>query len=186
MVLEAALEELASKGPAAVSLREIARRAGVSHAAPAHHFQDKAGVLGAVAADGYRRLAETTAEALASGGGVPAVGLAYVRFALANRPHFEVMFRPELYRPDEPEVSAARDAATEILFDTVRDALGEDATEEDVWGGAVAAWSFTHGFATLWLEHNFYPELGEDGEAAALLALRSVPLLVDAGAFPRR
>jgi AcrR family transcriptional regulator len=186
VVLEAAVEEIDAKGAAAVSLREIARRAGVSHAAPAHHFHDKAGVLSAVAAEGYRRLAAATGEAQAAGGDMTTVGLAYVRFAFANRAHFEVMFRPELYRPDEPEVAAAREEATQVLFDSVRGALGEGASEEDVWGGVVAAWSFTHGFATLWLEHNFYAELGDDGEAVALLAARSVSLLADAGAFPRR
>jgi AcrR family transcriptional regulator len=56
-LLEAAVQAIAEVGPAAVSLRDLARRVGVSHAAPAHHFGDKAGLLTAVAADGFRRLA---------------------------------------------------------------------------------------------------------------------------------
>lgn len=57
-LLEAAAAEIAEVGPSAISLRSIARRAGVSHAAPAHHFGDRAGLLAAVAADGFRRLNE--------------------------------------------------------------------------------------------------------------------------------
>src|SRR4030095_14934141 len=62
-LLEAAVQAIAEAGAAAVSLRELARRAGVSHAAPAHHFGDKAGLLTAVAADGFRRLAATLGDA---------------------------------------------------------------------------------------------------------------------------
>ena len=58
-LLEAALQAIVEVGPAAVSLRDLARRTGVSHAAPAHHFGDKAGLLTAVATDGFRRLAAT-------------------------------------------------------------------------------------------------------------------------------
>src|ERR671931_485088 len=57
VLLDTATQAIAEAGPAAVSLRDLARRAGVSHAAPAHHFGDKAGLLSAVAADGFRRLA---------------------------------------------------------------------------------------------------------------------------------
>src|SRR6266536_5182875 len=56
-LLVAAVEVIEESGPAALSLRDLARRAGVSHAAPQHHFGDKAGLLTAVAAEGYRRLA---------------------------------------------------------------------------------------------------------------------------------
>jgi AcrR family transcriptional regulator len=182
-VLDGALAEIEANGPASLSMREIARRAGVSHAAPAHHFGDKAGVLSAIAAEGYRLLAEATGRALEESGAMPVVGRAYVRFALAHRAHFEVMFRPELYRPDDPDVTEARDAAADVIFRTVRQVLGPGAAEEDVWGGVAAAWSFTHGFATLWLDRNFYEELGRDPDAVAALAMGAARKLVQAGAF---
>ena len=162
-VLRGAVEEIEANGPSAVSLRAVARRAGVSHAAPAHHFGDKAGVLSALAEEGYRGLAETTAEALDRTGDLLEVGIAYVRFALDHRAHFEVMFRPELYRRDDPGVAAARDAAAEVLFRAVRDALGPDAAEDDVLGGVLAAWS-----------------LGDDPEAAARRAALAFVRIVQA------
>src|SRR5689334_25241030 len=92
-ILSAALDVIATDGPTALSLRDLARRAGVSHAAPAHHFKDKAGLLTAIAIDGYERLAV----ALEAGSSLLELGAAYVRFALDHPAHFEVMFSPDLY-----------------------------------------------------------------------------------------
>src|SRR3954471_14192155 len=111
-VLAAGAEAIGGSGPAALSLRELARRAGVSHAAPAHHFGDKAGLLTAVAAEGYALFADALE---AAGDDFHDVGLAYIRFAVDHRAHFEVMFRPELYRAGDPEVAAARSRADRIL-----------------------------------------------------------------------
>jgi AcrR family transcriptional regulator len=181
-VLDGALTAIAADGPATLSLRDVARRAGVSHAAPAHHFGDKAGVLTAIAAEGYTLLAAALRNALADGDDLMQGGIAYIRFALEHRAHFEVMFRPELYRPDDQAVVAARQAAAEIMFGAVGDILGE-AGEEEVWGGVLAVWSFTHGFATLMLDSNFDPERGDDVEAAVHTAGAAVMRLADAGAF---
>src|SRR5215212_10166673 len=114
-LLKAALQAIAEVGPAAVSLRDLARRTGVSHAAPAHHFGDKAGLLTAVATDGFRRLAATLRDTYEATGSFLEVGVAYVGFAVTHRAHFEVMFRPELYHPDDPELVRARDAARALL-----------------------------------------------------------------------
>lgn len=62
-LLTAALDAIAQEGPDALSLRDLARRAGVSHAAPAHHFKDRTGLLTAVAAEGYALFADALAEA---------------------------------------------------------------------------------------------------------------------------
>ena len=161
-LLDAAVEAIAEVGPAAVSLRDLARRAGVSHAAPAYHFGDKAGLLTAVAADGFRRLAATLREAYEATGSFLEVGVAYVGFAVTHRAHFEVMFRPELYHTDDPELVRARDAARALLYPPAAEAANEGGAD-DV-RAAVAAWSLVHGLATLWLNQNLPPQLGDDPE----------------------
>ena len=161
-LLEAAVEAIAEVGPAAISLRDLARRARVSHAAPAHHFGDKAGLLTAVATDGFRRLAASLGETYRATGSFLEVGVAYFRFAVTHRAHFEVMFRPELYRTDDPELVRARDAARALLYPPAAEAANEGGAD-DV-RAAVAAWSLVHGMATLWLNQNLPPQLGDDPE----------------------
>jgi AcrR family transcriptional regulator len=160
-LLEAAVEAIGEVGPAAISLRDLARRARVSHAAPAHHFGDKAGLLTAVATDGFRRLAASLGETYRTTGSFLEVGVAYFRFAVTHRAHFEVMFRPELYRTDDPALVQARDAARSFLYPAAADLAGGDG---DGLGAAVAAWSLVHGLATLWLNRNLPPQLGDDPE----------------------
>ena len=162
-LLDAAVEAIAEVGPAAVSLRDLARRTGVSHAAPAHHFGDKAGLLTAVAADGFRRLATTLRDTYQATGSFLEVGVAYVGFAVTHRAHFEVMFRPELYRTDDPELVRAREQARALLYPPAAEFTNSADGGDDVRAG-LAAWSLVHGLATLWLNHNLPPELGDDPE----------------------
>jgi AcrR family transcriptional regulator len=164
-LLEAAVQAIAEVGPAAVSLRDLARRTGVSHAAPTHHFGDKAGLLTAVAADGFRRLAVTLRETFEATGSFLEVGVAYVRFAVTHRAHFEVMFRPELYRTEDPELVRARDAARALLYPPAAEAANPGGGD-DLRAG-IAAWSLVHGLATLWLGQNLPPQLGDDPEQIA-------------------
>ena len=165
-VLTAALAVLGESGPAQLSLRDLARRAGVSHAAPAHHFGDKAGLLTAVAAQGYHLLADTLTAAQQSSADFLEVGVAYVRFAVDHRAHFEVMFRPDLYHPDDPEVAAARQRAADALYGGVG-SVAATGRGPDIPLAGVAAWSLVHGFATLWLNHALPSTLGDDPETAA-------------------
>jgi hypothetical protein len=88
--------------------------------------------------------------------------VAYVGFAVTHRAHFEVMFRPELYHTDDPELVRARDAARALLYPPV--AEGANRPDGDDVRAAVAAWSLVHGLATLWLNHNLPPQLGDDPE----------------------
>ena len=165
-VLTAAIAVLGESGPTQLSLRDLARRAGVSHAAPAHHFGDKAGLLTAVAAQGYQLLADTLTAARQRSADFLEVGVAYVRFAVDHRAHFEVMFRPDLYHPDDPEVATARQRAADALYRGVR-SVAATGRGPDIPLAGVAAWSLVHGFATLWLNHALPAGLGDDPETAA-------------------
>ncbi|MGK5557863.1 TetR/AcrR family transcriptional regulator [Actinomadura kijaniata] len=160
VIIDAAVEAIGESGIAGWSLRELARRAGVSHAAPAHHFGDKAGLLTAVAAEGYTLFADALE---AAGDDFLDVGAAYVRFATRHRAHFEVIFQPGLYRADDPEVDAARARAAGILergARTVARSRADDATAR------IAAWSVVHGFATLWQSGALPQRLGDSPEEA--------------------
>ena len=156
-LLRAAVETITEAGAAAMSLREVARRAGVTHAAAAYHFGDKAGLFTAIAAEGYRELGEALREAAEARRGFLEMGVAYVRFAVSHRAHFEVMYRPELYHPDDPEVSRARAGTAALLYGTATPDAGQLAA-------GVAAWSLVHGIATLWLNGSLPPQLGHDPE----------------------
>ncbi|MDO9407971.1 TetR/AcrR family transcriptional regulator [Patulibacter sp.] len=155
-LLRAAEDEIAEVGLAALSLRAIARRAGVSHQTPGHIFRDRAGLFTAVAQTGYDALAE----ALQAGhDGVPGddaparltgVGVAYVRFALERGALFAILTRPELSNLDDPGLAASRARPFRVLHDAVEDAVAGG------WGGgaepralALLCWSTVHGLATL-------------------------------------
>ncbi|MDT5044811.1 MAG: hypothetical protein QOG75_664 [Mycobacterium sp.] len=103
-------------GAAGVSMREIARRAGVTHAALAYQFGDKAGLFTAVATEGFRLAAAAIGPAATGPEGFLHGGMAYVMFALTHPGHYEVMFRPDLYGDDDPNLIEARNAAFAILY----------------------------------------------------------------------
>jgi AcrR family transcriptional regulator len=158
--IEAAIEEVQAVGAAGVRMREIARRAGVSHAALAYQFGDKAGLFTAIATEGFRLATDAIQPAANGPDGFLRGGTAYVMFALAHPAHYEVMFRPDLYRTDDPELTAARDAAFDLLYGSARAAVGDD--DADVTGLVVAGWSLSHGLATLWLTNNLKGRVAED------------------------
>lgn len=153
-VLAAAVAVISEDGIAAVTLRELARRAGVSHAAPAHHFGDKRGLFTAIAVEGYHLLADALASVRPDRlSGLAEQGIAYVEFASAHPAHFEVMFRPDLLDPHDPPLVAARAHSRQALRDGVDD-LPPERRPVDVEDAALAAWSLAHGFASLRLSGN--------------------------------
>ncbi len=182
--MDGALAAIAEQGPAALSLRDVARRAGVSHAAPAHHFGDKAGVLTAIATEGFELLTAATRAATEQTGSLIEGGIAYIRFALEHPAHYEVMFRPDLYDPDDERLIKVRDAGADVLSDAVRRSLGPDADEQDVLSGLIASWSFAHGFANLWSAGNIQALVDSDPEELARRAANASVQLVNAGAQP--
>lgn len=174
-LLRAAEEAITERGVAALSLRDLARRAGVSHAAPTHHFGDKAGLLTAFATSGFEQLARVLATSRLASNSFVELGVTYIRFATTRRALFEVMFRTDLYHADDPELLAARAQAADALYAAVSDLPGglraadtaadgparparpgtAEAAPPDVRRAGLAAWSMAHGFATLWLTGAF-------------------------------
>ena len=171
-------------GPAHVSLRELARRAGVSHTAPAHHFGDKTGLLTAIAVEGYLLLADRLTDAMERTGSFLEVGVAYVEFAVGHRAHFEVMFRPELYDANHDDVRAARQKSGAALYGGVRTVAGA-ATRHDDRTGGLAAWSIVHGFASLWITGALPPGLSADPAAATRQVAGVLFSHPETGAGPR-
>src|SRR6201998_2380703 len=108
VILTEAARLVAERGADGVSLRELARSAGVSHAAPAHHFTDKRGVITALASEGFQLLTEALAEAR---GHFADAALAYVRFAIEHPGHYQVMFNKSLLDAADTELAAAEAAA---------------------------------------------------------------------------
>jgi AcrR family transcriptional regulator len=154
-LIAAAEAELAETGIERFSLRSVAKRAGVSHAAPAHHFGDTRGLLTALAAEGFERFLATqrAREATAAPGQpdrIVAAGLGYIEFALAHPALFRLMFASE--RPDfaaSPLLEASRAAYGHLLENVAEirggDPVGDEAGMTDV----TAAWAIVHGLADL-------------------------------------
>ncbi|MFJ5265932.1 TetR/AcrR family transcriptional regulator [Streptomyces sp. NPDC088387] len=165
-ILTAALDVIGSDGPSALSLRDLARRAGVSHAAPAHHFKDRTGLLTAIAAEGYGLLAE----ALRAATDLKDAGVRYVRFARGHPAHFQVMFTPELLRSEDLELTTARALAGDALREAVTAVASSDRGPDARLAG-VAAWSLAHGFATLLLGHNLDGPVGDQDPEEVFRAL---------------
>ena len=168
-IVTAALDVISAEGPSALSLRDLARRAGVSHAAPAHHFKDRTGLLTAIAAEGYGLLAATLTEAE----DLRDAGVRYVRFAREHPAHFQVMFTPELLRENDLELTTARALAGERLRDAVS-AVPSEGRGTDARLAGVAAWSLAHGFATLLLSHNLDGPVGEQDPEEVFRTLTSM------------
>jgi AcrR family transcriptional regulator len=165
-LITSALQAIAEVGPAGWSLRDLARRAGVSHAAPAHHFGDKKGLLTAIAVDGYLMLAAELDRTWQETRDFAEIGVAYVRFAVSNRAHFEVMFRPELLRSSDPALEEVRRVSSTRLYGPIEAMRAADPSFETT-AAATAAWSLVHGLASLWLGGNLPRALGDDPETIA-------------------
>ncbi|MFI6578952.1 TetR/AcrR family transcriptional regulator [Nocardiopsis sp. NPDC050513] len=150
-VLKRAAEVIESEGPYSFSLRSLAVDLGVSHTAPRYHFGSREGVLNAIAAEGFRILAERLRGSREAGRGFLETGVEYVRFAVEHPAHFQVMFAPTLLNAEDPELAAARAAAFDELttgVDTVAEGAG------DKPAAVVGGWAIVHGIATLALTGN--------------------------------
>lgn len=171
-LLRAAREELVEHGVEGFTLRSCARRAGVSHAAPAHHFGDVTGLLTEVAIDAFHRLAASIGRqvAKAEAGTVDhpiAVALGYVFFAIESPAEFTLMFRTERLNSNQPEFRAAADAA----FSPAASAVGAYFQSADPMSNprmvrrVIGLWSLSQGVAGLLIAGQLGPL--EHGEKVA-------------------
>jgi len=176
-LLAAAESLLVTAGPSGVTLRACARLAGVSHAAPQHHFRSMADLLAEVAGRGFDRLSERLQEALERAGGDPeagylAIARTYVGFARSDSALFRLMFRSDVLNAEnEALVTASRRtyaAMVDIIarlrgdppvkFDDLQLRIQDSGLKEDI----LISWSHVHGFAQLLLEGQLGTFLGAD------------------------
>jgi AcrR family transcriptional regulator len=183
--LQAAETVLERDGLRGLSLRSIAREAGVSHTAPQHHFGDTAGVLSELAAIGHLHLAEEMAKhARGTQPGKPqrrAIAHGYIDFAVGHPDLFRLMSRNELLDQNRPSLVQARQISTRALagvFDEVTDAAARNAPPECIDAtqavAMTAAWGYVHGLATLLVDQRL------DGLAAAATGFMDARALVTA------
>lgn len=172
-LLQAAVRTIQRHGVDGLTLRGVGSTLGVSRTALYRHFTDKAALLAAVGDEGFRMLREQTAHAWEDGGrglaGFEAMGLAYVRFAVAHPSHYRVMFGAEV-----PGAAHARlhegAGAFQVLVDALT-ALQEQklARCDDAPRMALYVWATVHGVAMLAIDGR----LGHDPAAIDALALYS-------------
>lgn len=170
-LLDAVAEIVRDAGPDAVSLRECARRAGVSHSAAAPHFGDKRGLLTAFVTEGEALLAATMRQEVAAlpadadaAARLVATGRGYLRFASANPAHVRLMFRTDLIDHGDPIWRAAADDAFAVLEQAM--AAAAPGQDQRGWRARLAlAWAAVHGFSTLRAENVgdlWSPQVAED------------------------
>lgn len=152
-LLAAAEEELKQKGVEGFTLRGCAKRAGVSHAAPAHHFRDADALLTALAEIAFRRFAAAMDKRRGAADPDPdaqlvGLGLGYIDFAVGEPALFKLMFASD--RPDfsDPALSDAATGAYRMLVETVCAVKGSD-DDEAAAPDIAAAWGIVHGLAEL-------------------------------------
>lgn len=174
---------LDESGPSALSMREVARRAGCTHQAPYHYFANREAILAALVREGFDELADRLASAREGLEGtdrravLTASGNAYVEFALRHPGVFRVMFRPDVCDPERfPEVVQASERARGELARLARRVAGEETSLEI----EVLFWSGVHGLASLLLDGPLVGAFGSVQErlefARGVVGLSEVPV----------
>lgn len=180
---EAVLRE---RGYTGFTLRECARRAGVSHAAPKHHFSDSRHLLAAIAARGFEQLTERLEGELASARTLDeemiATTRAYVSFAADSPEHFRLMFRSDLLHEENESLATAASGTYTVLTNVIlrqrgeaqitREALDTRLKTRDLVKDILVGWAQIHGLASLMLEGHL--GMVPEGELEALIGENAV------------
>ena len=184
-LLRTSRELLDEAGPSALSMREVARRAGCTHQAPYHYFANREAILAALVCEGFDELADRLAVAHDGLGSADlhavlvASGNAYVEFALRHPGVFRVMFRPDVCDPERfPEVVQAGQRARRELARLAKAVMGDGAQVE----AEVLIWSGVHGLASLLLDGPLVGEFSSMEDridfARGVVGLAGVPEVV--------
>ena len=173
VLLDAAAGAIEEEGLAALSLRALARKVGVSHGAPARHFPDKAALLTALATEALERFRAAMTKAAEQGDSAleryRAIGRGYVRFAIESPAYFHIVGRPEFYSARDEAFSRSY----QEFFSTMSEAAAAAHRETGVEGldpqaFLISTWAMAHGLATLWLDGTLENRIGPvDIEAVA-------------------
>jgi len=171
LVLDAAIAIIETDGAESLSMREVARRAGVSHQAPYHYFGDRSGIFAAISQEGFSALAHAfqqvqTDGTLDSTSPAKAGFTAYMRFAREHVGHFRVMFRADISGlSTHPEAHQCAEEAFAELLNMVARTIGDSADPQDAFTFALMMWSQAHGLATLMLDGPLEARLGSLADA---------------------
>jgi len=148
-----AADVIAEQGLGNFSLREVARRAGVSHTAPAHHFGDARGLLTALATEGFDALHDATSAAAATeddpASRLVAIGQAYVTLASEKPGHCQVMFRTDVVDTDDDALRTAGLRAYAVLQDAVGDLIASEHLDADADVTAELCWASMQGLVVI-------------------------------------
>ena len=181
-LMDEALKIIRQQGVAALTLRDLARRTGVTHAAPHHHFRDKTALIAALANEGLSMLEQAMAIAEEKSGGSPterllAVGRAYIMFAVEHPDYFAIMFLPEPCEAgfEVTDPSAQQGPWGHLVDGVVACQQAGVAPQGDLLPITIHLWSLVHGLATLWVSGSlrFAPPEGGGIEGLTEMVLRN-------------
>src|SRR5690606_6474002 len=191
-LLAATEELLEGAGVEGFTLREVARRAGVSHGAPAHHFGDVRGLLSEFTAESFEQLSATMRRRRARASDaafdqLTASGIGYVEYALTHRARFQLMFRSGMLDWERTSLAEAAGDAFGQLVECIRRVAREAGAPPELDHDKVAlAWSIVHGFATLTIDNRNFAERVSAGSRTRALETVERLIVSSRAAFERR
>ncbi len=159
-LLQAAFEILDESGPDAITIREVARRSGVSHAAPVNHFRNRTELLTVVATMLFRELDSAISVKLAGHSTSPADSVrsfanTLITFGLENPGRYQLLWRRDLADNSNPDLQAAMDGIYDKLIAVIDRSNTKAGFDKHTF--AIAIWSLAHGYVTMRLNQNFEP-----------------------------
>ena len=195
LVLDAAIAIIESNGAESLSMREVARQAGVSHQAPYHYFGDRSGIFAAISEEGFSGLAHAFRDVHETEMPAAKAGfIAYLNFAREHVGHFRVMFRNDICGVMSHELTAvAADSAFDELRLMVSRITGPEIDPNKAFTFAAMLWSLSHGLATLVIDgplpNKVPPGTNLEDQIQSVIDLSSHMVALEVaemGLFPRR